>query len=188
MALILLSRQHLTISCRYCNFLVSCSKITLSRRSFDRALRSLPVTQHDRIWSAYIAFARDCNVPETAIRVYRRYLQYAAEAREERVDYLMEGKWPLTCFLLSLEAYFSMIRKSCRRGGQRAGPAAGRPRRRIEQGSQPIAAMAHADRSHRAASRGSQVASWPRGKYRPGWSGKNRQNGFFNGSINSTTY
>ena len=75
----------------YCNFLVSWFRLTQSRRSFDRALCSLPLSQHDRIWSSYITFARDCNVPETAIRVYRRYLQYAPESREELVDYLLEG-------------------------------------------------------------------------------------------------
>jgi pre-mRNA-splicing factor SYF1 len=75
----------------FAEFLVSHGRITLSRRVFDRALRSLPVTQHDLIWEPYIAFARECDVPETAIRVYRRYMKYAPEAREELVDYLLEG-------------------------------------------------------------------------------------------------
>ena len=74
----------------YCEFLVSLGRITQARHCFDQALRMLPLTQHDRIWSGFIAFARDCNVPETAIRVYRRYLQYAPESREELVDYLLE--------------------------------------------------------------------------------------------------
>lgn len=59
----------------YCQFLVSQSKITRCRRSFDRALRALPVTQHPRIWPLYLRFARNLPLPETAIRVYRRYLK-----------------------------------------------------------------------------------------------------------------
>lgn len=59
----------------YCQFLVSQCKITRSRRLFDRALRALPVTQHSRIWPLYLRFARKLPLPETAIRVYRRYLK-----------------------------------------------------------------------------------------------------------------
>ncbi len=75
----------------FAEFLVAQNRITMTRRVFDRALRSLPITQHDLIWEAYIPFARNCDVPETAIRVYRRYMKYAPEAREELVDYLLEG-------------------------------------------------------------------------------------------------
>lgn len=59
----------------YCQFLVSQCKITRSRRTFDRALRALPITQHPRIWPLYLRFARNLPLPETAIRVYRRYLK-----------------------------------------------------------------------------------------------------------------
>lgn len=59
----------------YCQFLVLQCKITRSRRSFDRALRALPVTQHPRIWPLYLRFVRSLPLPETAIRVYRRYLK-----------------------------------------------------------------------------------------------------------------
>lgn len=59
----------------YCQFIVSQCKITRSRRTFDRALRALPITQHSRIWPLYLKFARNLPLPETAIRVYRRYLK-----------------------------------------------------------------------------------------------------------------
>jgi pre-mRNA-splicing factor SYF1 len=75
----------------YAEFLAGHNRITTTRRVFDRSLRSLPITQHDLIWEAFISFARDCDVPETAIRVYRRYMKYAPEAREELVDYLLDG-------------------------------------------------------------------------------------------------
>uniref|UniRef100_A0A673ZYL6 XPA binding protein 2 n=1 Tax=Salmo trutta TaxID=8032 RepID=A0A673ZYL6_SALTR len=72
----------------YCQFLVSQCKITRSRRTFDRALRALPVTQHPRIWPLYLRFARNLPLPETAIRVYRRYLKLSPENAEEYIDYL----------------------------------------------------------------------------------------------------
>lgn len=59
----------------YCQFMVSQCKITRSRRTFDRALRALPVTQHPRIWPLYLRFGRNLPLPETAIRVFRRYLK-----------------------------------------------------------------------------------------------------------------
>ena len=40
----------------YCSFLVDQRKITRTRRVMDRALRALPITQHDRIWPLYIRY------------------------------------------------------------------------------------------------------------------------------------
>ncbi|CAG8796679.1 7105_t:CDS:2, partial [Gigaspora rosea] len=58
----------------YCSFLVKQCRITKTRRTFDRALKALPITQHPRIWEIYLKFARDIG-GETAIRLYRRYLK-----------------------------------------------------------------------------------------------------------------
>lgn len=62
----------------YCQFLMNQFKITRTRRTFDRALQSLPLTQHKRIWPLYIEFARKHNIPETTVRIYRRYLKVHA--------------------------------------------------------------------------------------------------------------
>ena len=59
----------------YCQFLMDQCKITRTRRTFDRALRALPLTQHNRIWPLYLKFIRMYDLPETAVRVYRRYLK-----------------------------------------------------------------------------------------------------------------
>ena len=59
----------------YCQFLMDQCKITRTRRTFDRALRALPLTQHSRIWPLYIKFIQSYKLPETALRVYRRYLK-----------------------------------------------------------------------------------------------------------------
>ena len=63
----------------YCQFLVDQCKVTRSRRTFDRALRALPITQHRRIWPIYLKFVRKYHIPETAVRVYRRYLKVSAD-------------------------------------------------------------------------------------------------------------
>lgn len=72
----------------YCTFLTDQCKMTRTRKVFDRALRALPVTQHNRIWPLYLNFVKKHDIPETAIRVFRRYLKLAPENAEEYVDYL----------------------------------------------------------------------------------------------------
>lgn len=65
----------------YLAFLSRLPRPTFTRRAFDRALRSLPITQHDRIWSLYLRFVTQLGIPETAVRVYRRYLKVRARRR-----------------------------------------------------------------------------------------------------------
>lgn len=59
----------------YCQLMLKRGLITETRRVFDRAIQALPITQHMRIWPLYIDFVTAHNIPETAIRVYRRYLK-----------------------------------------------------------------------------------------------------------------
>ncbi|VDD85968.1 unnamed protein product [Enterobius vermicularis] len=73
----------------YCELMTQQRYITSTRRVFDRALRALPVTQHDRIWPLYIKFVTSHKIPETTIRVYRRCLMLFPEYRENFVDYLI---------------------------------------------------------------------------------------------------
>jgi pre-mRNA-splicing factor SYF1 len=61
---------------------------TTARKSFDHALQSLPVTQHQRIWDQYLEWTKKFSLPEVTIQVYRRYLQYDPSYREELVNYL----------------------------------------------------------------------------------------------------
>merc|ERR1719516_343694 len=72
----------------YCKFLTKQGKVTRTRRVFDRALRALPPTQHDRIWPLYIKFVTMHKIPETAIRVFRRNLQMFPENSEQYIEYL----------------------------------------------------------------------------------------------------
>ena len=73
----------------YLEFLSAQHRPTATRHAFDRALRALPITQHDRVWELYLKFARACPVKETAVRVYRRYLQFEPDGVEEYVDFLL---------------------------------------------------------------------------------------------------
>ena len=75
-----------------CELLVQQRFVTGARRAFDRALQSLPVTQHERVWKVYLGFVRECGSMETAVRVYRRYLKFDPSHREEYVDYLLSIK------------------------------------------------------------------------------------------------
>jgi pre-mRNA-splicing factor SYF1 len=74
----------------YCDLMVRRGLVTETRRVFDRAIRALPVTQHMRIWPKYVDFLLSHNIPETTIRVFRRYLKIYPAAREEFVDYLVK--------------------------------------------------------------------------------------------------
>ena len=73
----------------YLAFLTMQNRITRTRRVFDRSLRALPITQHDRIWPLYIKFIRKHPIPETALRVFRRYMKFAPDNAEDFIDYLI---------------------------------------------------------------------------------------------------
>jgi len=60
---------------QYTQFLAAQHLYTRTRHAYDRALRSLPITQHERLWPPYLAFVKGAQLPETTIRVYRRYLK-----------------------------------------------------------------------------------------------------------------
>lgn len=74
----------------YLSFITGQCKITRIRHTFDRALRALPVTQHNRIWPLYLEFLNSYDVPETGVRVFRRYLKLCPEDAEEFINYLLK--------------------------------------------------------------------------------------------------
>ncbi|XP_018799467.1 PREDICTED: pre-mRNA-splicing factor SYF1 [Bactrocera latifrons] len=71
-------------------FMTTQCRITRTRHVFDRALRALPITQHHRIWPLYLKFVRRFDIPETALRIYRRYLKLFPEDAEEYIEYLID--------------------------------------------------------------------------------------------------
>ncbi|KAJ8433249.1 hypothetical protein Cgig2_023201 [Carnegiea gigantea] len=67
--------------------------VTRTRRTFDRALCALPVTQHDRIWEPYLVFVSQKGIPiETSLRVYRRYLKYDPSHIEDFIEFLINSE------------------------------------------------------------------------------------------------
>lgn len=73
----------------YLSFLLQQPLVTQTRRTFDRALRALPVTQHNRIWKLYLSFANSAS-GETAVKVWRRYMQVHPEDAEDFIELLIE--------------------------------------------------------------------------------------------------
>lgn len=72
----------------YLETLTKMKKGTVARKAFDRALQSLPITQHEAIWDLYITWAKEFGVEHTTVRVYRRYLMFDPSHREDLVSYL----------------------------------------------------------------------------------------------------
>lgn len=77
----------------YLETLTSQKLITKTRRTSDRALCALPVTQHDRIWEIYLRFVEKQGIPiETSLRVYRRYLKYDPSHIEDFIEFLVKSE------------------------------------------------------------------------------------------------
>eukprot|EP00271_Cylindrocystis_brebissonii_P006272 TRINITY_DN18983_c0_g1_i1.p1 TRINITY_DN18983_c0_g1~~TRINITY_DN18983_c0_g1_i1.p1 ORF type:complete len:1191 (+),score=302.06 TRINITY_DN18983_c0_g1_i1:168-3740(+) len=77
----------------YLDHLIEQKEVTKARRTFDRALRSLPATQHDRIWELYLKFVQRDEVPiETALSVYRRFLKFEPLQVETYIDFLLAAE------------------------------------------------------------------------------------------------
>ncbi|KZM19409.1 RNA processing [Ascochyta rabiei] len=73
----------------YLAFLMQQPLVTTTRRTFDRALRALPLTQHSRIWALYRPFAASAS-GETAVSIWRRYMQIHPEHAEDFIELLKD--------------------------------------------------------------------------------------------------
>lgn len=75
------------------------------RAAYNRALQSLPITQHNHIWPLYCAFSKLAG-GETCIYVWKRFCQYDPSALEDFCATLQELEPPrfgeAACLLLSL--------------------------------------------------------------------------------------
>eukprot|EP01065_Artemidia_motanka_P027147 TRINITY_DN32378_c0_g1_i1.p1 TRINITY_DN32378_c0_g1~~TRINITY_DN32378_c0_g1_i1.p1 ORF type:complete len:856 (+),score=325.96 TRINITY_DN32378_c0_g1_i1:79-2646(+) len=79
----------------YLRFLAQQCRVTTLRRVTDRALQSLPVTQHEMVWKVVLGFVKQDWVPvDTTRRLWRRYLQLEPHQVEDFVIYLRKHrKW-----------------------------------------------------------------------------------------------
>lgn len=87
-ALVLLNKMPVIWE-MYLTFLLRQPCVTKTRRTFDRALRALPVTQHNRVWKLYKSFANSAG-GETAVKIWARYVQIHPEDVEDYIDLLIE--------------------------------------------------------------------------------------------------
>lgn len=77
----------------YLDFLHRQKLVTKTRREYNRALCSLPVTQHIRwIWPGFLAFANECGVPETSLRIWKRYIKCDPSECEEYISALKRAR------------------------------------------------------------------------------------------------
>lgn len=70
-------------------FLMQQPLVTYTRRTFDRALRALPITQHNRIWARFRPFANSAS-GDTAMKIWQRYMQIHPEDSEDYITLLVE--------------------------------------------------------------------------------------------------
>ncbi|KAK4193818.1 putative Pre-mRNA-splicing factor SYF1 [Podospora australis] len=89
-ALILLNKMP-RIWEMYLKFLMQQPLVTLTRHTFDRALRALPITQHNRIWALYRPFANSAE-GLTAVKIWRRYMQVHPEDAEDFIELLVQAE------------------------------------------------------------------------------------------------
>lgn len=75
----------------YLKFLMQQPLVTLTRQTFDRALRALPITQHNRIWALYRPFANSAE-GLTAVKIWRRYMQVHPEDAEDFIELLVQSE------------------------------------------------------------------------------------------------
>ena len=76
----------------YLEFLSDQCLITKTRKACDRALRSLPVTQHHRVWPIYLKLVETYDIPKTGLKVYKRYSKLMPENAEDHGNYLKKQK------------------------------------------------------------------------------------------------
>ncbi|WWC73476.1 pre-mRNA-splicing factor SYF1 [Kwoniella pini CBS 10737] len=80
-------------------------KRTYARRTFDRALRTLPPSLHGRVWGLYLRWAEMIG-GEAGERVWRRFLKVDPSLTERHIAYLLDSSPPrplaASKYLLSL--------------------------------------------------------------------------------------
>lgn len=100
----------------YLSFLLLQPTVTFTRRTFDRALRALPITQHNRIWALYRPFANSAAGP-TAVKIWRRYIQIHPEDTEDFIELLIEEK----LYIEAVRKYMDILNNPKFRGKQGKG-------------------------------------------------------------------
>lgn len=86
---------------------------THARRTYDRALRTLPPSLHSRIWTRYLLWA-ESRGGATTVAVYRRYLSVDPSVTERYTAILLSENNPDTRPLEAAKLLLSLARKAAR--------------------------------------------------------------------------
>lgn len=86
---------------------------THARRTFDRALRTLPPSLHGRIWPLYLKWAEGKG-GETLVKVYRRYLAVDPSITERYTSILLSDENPSPRPLEAAKLLLSLARRAAR--------------------------------------------------------------------------
>ncbi|RDX48275.1 protein prenylyltransferase [Lentinus brumalis] len=86
---------------------------THARRTFDRALRTLPPSLHARIWARYLLWA-ESKGGATTVAVYRRYLSVDPSITERYTSLLLSENNPEPRPLEAAKLLLSLARKAAR--------------------------------------------------------------------------
>lgn len=73
----------------FCEFLIKQRLVTKTRETFDKALASLPATQHEKIWVLYHSWAFQLDSIQTSKSIFQRYLRINPDFKENYLDYLL---------------------------------------------------------------------------------------------------
>lgn len=74
----------------YLDFIGKQRKVTLLRKTFNKSLQSLPITQHDRMWECYLPLIRNLGSIETVDDAYRRFLKLHPEHVEDACEFFID--------------------------------------------------------------------------------------------------
>lgn len=86
-ALILLHKMP-RIWTDYLEHLLDQTDLSLTRKTFNRALQALPSTQHHRVWPLFLRFANELAGPKVAAQIWQRYIQFNVAEVETCIEML----------------------------------------------------------------------------------------------------
>ena len=75
----------------YLDFLGRQKRVVLLRKTFNRAIQSLPILQHDKIWDSYLPIVRNTNCIPTISDAYRRYVIIHPEFIEDAASWFISN-------------------------------------------------------------------------------------------------
>ena len=102
----------------YIQFMMEQNSITKTKIIFNKALQSIPITQHKKLWDIYIPWIESLSgCHRTKIEIFKRYVQFNPDYKEKFINYLIGIKeFNLAIYLiieiLNEENFYSKENKS----------------------------------------------------------------------------